>query len=78
MAGGARFLGQRGTKTMILGLQVAIAFAICYVVMWGVRLALGHTPNSPGYEVLTALPFLLGISAGLYYFFHVPAGVDIL
>jgi len=78
MAGGARFLGQRGTKTMILGLQVAIACLVGYLVMWGVRLALGHTPSSAGYEVLAALPFLLGVSAGLYYFFHVPANVEIL
>ena len=78
MAGGARFLGQRGTKTMILGLQVAIACLVAYLVMWGVRLALGHTPHFNSYEVLAALPFLLGVSAGLYYFFHIPNNIEII
>jgi len=62
---------------MILGLQVAMACLIGYVVMWVVRLSVGHVPFSPGYELLAALPFILGVSAGLYYFFHVPANIEV-
>jgi len=78
MAGGKRFLGARGTSTMILGLQVALACLVGYVVMWVVRLSIGHKAMAPGYEVLASLPFILGVAAGLYYFFHIPDGVEVL
>jgi hypothetical protein len=77
MSGGGRFLGFRGTSTMILGLKVAVACLVGYIVMWIVRLSMGHMPFSPGYELIAALPFIAGASAGLYYFFHIPSNVDV-
>lgn len=73
----ANFLGIRGTSTMILGLKIAIACLVGYIIMWVVRLAVGHASFSSGYELLTALPFILGVSGGLYYFFHIPGNVDV-